>query len=75
MSEPKQSPKIHVKEPKDEEARQQVAALIAARPWYRAEIGPRLRPSVKEFYKNYVKLEGQELLDHLYAIVSPSNAL
>jgi hypothetical protein len=42
---------------------------IVNRTWYRAEIGPRLKPSAREFYKNYVKLEGNELLDHLYAIV------
>jgi hypothetical protein len=72
MPESKQSPKSHVTEPKDDEARQQLAALIAARPWYRAEIGPRLKPSVRDFYKSYVKLEGQELLGHLYSIVSPS---
>jgi len=72
MSESKQPPKSHVTGPEDPDERQHAEALIAARPWYRTEIGPRLKPSVREFYKNYVKLEGKELLDHLYAIVSSS---
>jgi hypothetical protein len=75
MPESNQSPKSDVREPKDDEERQQLAALVTSRPWYPAEIGPRLRPSVRGFYKNYVKLGGKELVDHLYSIVSLHNAL
>src|SRR5277367_1506134 len=72
MSKPKEFQKVYATAAEAAEAQRQLVLLRATKPWYRAEIGPRLKPSAREFYKNYIKLEGKELLDHLYAIVSSS---
>ena len=41
-------------------------------PWYKPEIGPRLKPAMLDFYKTYVGLTGDALIDHLHNIVGLS---
>lgn len=41
-------------------------------PWYKPEIGPRLKPAMLDFYKTYVGLTGEALIDHLHNIVGLS---
>lgn len=42
-------------------------------PWYRDEIGPRLRPATRELFEKYCGLSDLELERHLYSIVSKFN--
>ena len=37
--------------------------------WYKADIGPRLKPATRELYKNYSGLADEEVVPHLHAIV------
>jgi len=39
-------------------------------PWYRPEIGPRLRAATLILFEKYCDLSGSELEIHLYSIVS-----
>lgn len=39
-------------------------------PWYKSDIGPRLKPEVRSFYEEYTGKSGDALIEHLYAVVS-----
>ena len=38
-------------------------------PWYKPNIGPRLKPVIKTVYETWSGLTGDVLLDHLHCIV------
>lgn len=38
-------------------------------PWYKPDIGPRLKPAIKAVYEKWIDLTGDELTRHLHNIV------
>ena len=38
--------------------------------YFIADIGPRLKPSIIDFYRKWTGLSGDALLSHLYGVVS-----
>lgn len=38
-------------------------------PWYKPNIGPRLKPVIRRVYETWSGLSGDELIDHLHYIV------
>ena len=52
------------------EAREAVMnPTTSAKPWYKQDIGPRLKPAMRDLYKNYSGLADDEIIPHLHAIV------
>ena len=39
-------------------------------PWYKSSIGPRLKPRIQKVYETWSGLAGDELIAHLYHVVS-----
>ena len=39
-------------------------------PWYRSEIGPRLKPRTRKLFETYSKVASADVEDHVYAMVS-----
>jgi len=39
-------------------------------PWYRKELGPRLKPNMRKLFDEYSKVPSEEVEDHLYEFVS-----
>ncbi len=38
-------------------------------PWYKHDIGPRLKPATRALYRDYSGIKDDEIVDHLYSIV------
>ena len=47
----------------------------SAVPWYKHDIGPRLTPATRALYRNYSRLNDDEIVNHLHAIVRRSIAV
>ena len=44
-----------------------------APPWYKADIGPRLKPQIRDLYEKRTGLKGDELITHIHQIVRINN--
>lgn len=47
-----------------------IEAETQALPWYRPQIGPRLKPRTRELFEVYSKVDSDDIETHLHAIVS-----
>ena len=56
---------------KDQKASEalEVAKPTSSKPWYKKDIGPRLKPATRNLYKDYSGLVDDEIVPHLHAIV------
>ena len=48
---------------------------IAVCQWYKASIGPRLKPKIRNVYKMWAGFADNELIPHLHRMVSTSTIL
>ena len=48
---------------------EQKTVLETTVPWYKDDIGPRLKPATTALYRSYSRLHDDEIVGHLKAIV------
>ena len=63
------SPKLFVPDAEPADWFKQNTNPVTIVPWYKHDIGPRLKPSTRALYRDYSGLKDDEIVDHLKAIV------